>query len=66
MLQIQLEGCRISFIAWDIFKNKLQMKVYKIKIKLKNLQKKEAGGVMKHVFPFTRLNIVLLCVKFRL
>ena len=54
MLQMQLEGCRISFIVRDIFKNKLQMKVYKIKRKLKNLQKKEAGGDVKYVFSFTR------------
>ena len=31
----------MSFIVWDIFENILQMKDYKIKRKLKNLQKME-------------------------
>ena len=56
MLLIQLQGCRPR-ISLDIFGNKLQMKVYKIKTKLKNLQTMGAGGDEKHDFSFTRPHI---------
>ena len=40
MLQMQLEGCGISFIVWDIFKTILRMKVHKVERNL-NLQKRK-------------------------
>ena len=42
MLQMQLEVYKISFIVWNIFKNMLKMKVYKIKENWRI--KMEAGG----------------------
>ena len=56
MLLIHLQGCKMSFIVWNIFENTLQMKDYKIKKKLNHLKKREREGTRNMLFLLLSLN----------